>query len=850
MTPERWRQVTDVFHAALARDAAAREALLDERCAGDADLRAQVEGLLAAHEGAGQFGEGPALVPDGGLEALVEELSRSGDVAGPSGMSAAASPDAGGSFGPYRVVGELGEGGMGVVHLAERSDGQFTRRVAIKRVGSTAPRIDLLRRFRDEREILARLDHPNIARLLDAGIDDAGVPYLVMEHVEGAPVTTYCRERALAVRPRLELFLKVCGAVQHAHQNLVIHRDIKPANILVTPGAEPKLLDFGIAKLMDEARAGDPTRTMDRAFTLDFASPEQVRGEPVTTASDVYSLGVLLYELMADARPYETHGLSLPEAVRLVCETVPPPPSRAAPAERRGELVGDLDNIAQKALHQEPAGRYATAAALADDIRRHLDGFPVRARPDGRAYRMAKFLRRHRAGAAAAAVALIGLVSGLAVAVRQARVAEAERRRAEARFQDVRRLANSVLHDLHDAIANVSGSTPLRRVLVTRALEYLDRLGREAPDDVALRRELADGYQRIAQVQGGGMGANLGDTPGAIESYGKALGIRRDLAGGAAAEAADIVALGLLELELGALQRAQGHLDEAGQSYRSAAGRLKAVADGGLLRASQRDRLGVVYQRLAELETFRGRPQAALPWAEQAVAETERLWHAAPGDATARTALAQASCQLASTLAGLGRQQESLDRARAARALLEAGLRDDPLDASQTRTLLFALHREGEQLRRLGDTRGSIEVRERALAVAEETLRHDPTDRWSQMGVAVAAGALGSVLLDTRETHAAERYYRRALRISNRAVAEDPRYTFARLQAASAEHGLGRALVAQRTTQSLAEGCARLESVRTYWSGLHAEGELPPGEAADLASLEGWLARCVPTRTR
>jgi tetratricopeptide (TPR) repeat protein len=835
MTPDRWRQITELFHAALERPPSGRSALLDERCGGDATLRAEVESMLAAHDEAGSFGDTPIALPEQRRTEGSLEAPPSSDAL-PAGLPP--------SFGPYRVTGELGEGGMGVVYLAERSDGQFTRQVAIKRIGSAAPRREVLLRFRDERQILARLDHPHIARLLDAGLDAAGVPYLVMEYVEGQPVTSYCQEGRLTVRQRLALFRKICDAVQHAHQNLVIHRDIKPANILVTADGAPKLLDFGIAKILKDAQPGDATRTIQRAFTLDFASPEQLRGDAVTTATDVYSLGVLLYVLLADRRPHDPGDRGLVEMIRLVSETAPPPPSRVAPAERHGELKGDLDNIAKKAMAPEPAARYVTAFELGEDVRRHLEGFPIRARPEGRAYRAAKFLRRHRAAVTAAAAALVILLLSLGVALRNARVAETERRRAEARFQDLRRLANSVLYDLHDAIARLSGATPLRRTLVERALEYLDRLAREAPDDLALKRELADGYQRIAQVQGGGVGANLGDTKGALESYAKALAIRRDLALGAQPAYTDVVGLAVAELEMGALQRAQGRLDQAEASYRSAAAGLEALRARGALAEADRGRLGVVYQRLAELSMFQGHSAAAMPWARKSVAEAEAARKARPDDITPRSNLAGAVYQLAAILASEGQHVESLARAREARTLLETGLRENPIDVSQSQILLYALHLEGSELQTLGDTRGAIEVREHALEVAEGMLRRDPADRWSQLGVAVAAGALGDALLAARDLDRSERHFRDALRISSGAAAEDPANSFARLQAASAEHGLGRVLLARGTPSSLEEGCGALRRVEAFWVGLRAQGRLPADEQAELAQLPARLTRC------
>jgi tetratricopeptide (TPR) repeat protein len=483
-----------------------RAAFLAEVVRSDPSLRTEVMALWDEVDHTEGFLEEPAVAPPPSW---------------PEGRDA--------SFGPYRVVGELGEGGMGVVFLAERSDGQFTRRVAIKRVGSAAPGGDALRRFSDERQILARLDHPNITRLLDSGVDAAGVPYLVMEHVEGVAITSWCRQRKAPVRQRLGLFLKVCEAVQHAHRNLVIHRDIKPANILVSEGGEPKLLDFGIAKALGEATAGDATRTLNPALTLDFASPEQLRGQVVTTASDVYSLGVLLYDLLADRKPYEVGGHALADAVRVVCELTPPPPSQTAPAERRSELAGDLDAIVGKAMEKAPADRYGSVAELAADVSAHLDHLPVRARRPSFLYLGRKFVRRHRAGAAVAALVLALLAAGIAGVLWQARIAQRERDRAQQRFAQVQQLANYVIYDLHDGAQKLPGSTELRRQMVERSLAYLDSLASEATGDARLQTELAGAYSRLGDVLGKYNAANLGDRKGALAAYAKSRDLLRQV---------------------------------------------------------------------------------------------------------------------------------------------------------------------------------------------------------------------------------------------------------------------------------------------------------------------------------
>ncbi|HVS02856.1 MAG TPA: protein kinase, partial [Thermoanaerobaculia bacterium] len=439
---------------------------------------------------------------------------------------------AGRRVGAYRVVRSLGRGGMGEVFLAARADGEFEGQVAVKVVRPGGGE-DLLQRFRAERQTLANLKHRNIARLLDAGTTDEGAPYLVMEYVAGAPIDAYCDERGLGVEERLRLFLDVCTAVQHAHRNLVVHRDLKPDNILVSAQGEVKLLDFGIAKLLPGAASEElatETRTGHAMMSLFYASPEQVAGGPITTATDVYALGVLLYRLLAGRHPYLEGTDSLIDALRAVSEEVPRPPSQEVreplageTAERlRRRLAGDLDTIALEALRKEPERRYPSVERLAEDIQRHLDGLPVRARRDTLSYRASKFLRRHKLGVIAATLVLLSLVAGISATLWQARIAQ---RRAE----DVRALAGALIFDVDDLIRDLPGSTPARQQIVSRALAYLDRMAAESGDDPQLRRELALAYQRVGNIQGNPNVSNLGDTQGALESYRKALALAEDV---------------------------------------------------------------------------------------------------------------------------------------------------------------------------------------------------------------------------------------------------------------------------------------------------------------------------------
>jgi hypothetical protein len=416
MDPARWQRIEDVFDRALAVEDAERARVLDDACAGDPELRREVASLLAS------AGEGASASIRGVVAAGADRVT-----------SDARATTVGRRFGPFRLVQLLGEGGMGAVYLAERDDAQFAQQVAIKILPNAISSPQAVARFRDERQILAALEHRNIVRLLDGGSTDDDLPYLVMEHIEGVPITAYARDHALSIRARVSLVRDVCAAIQYAHQNLIIHRDIKPSNILVDATGTPKLLDFGIAKLVAPVSSFEreaKTRTGHAMFTPEYASPEQARGEAVSTATDVYSVGAVLYELVTGQPPHRGSA-SVLESLRVICEVDPPRPSVAAPAERRRELAGDLDNNILKALHKEPARRYATIEQLSDDLGRFLAGLPVNARLATLGYRARKFAGRNKAGVIAGSLVIATLIAATVISLDQARRADAQAARAD-----------------------------------------------------------------------------------------------------------------------------------------------------------------------------------------------------------------------------------------------------------------------------------------------------------------------------------------------------------------------------------------------------------------------------------
>lgn len=518
---EHWREVDRVFEATLDRPPGERETFLDAVCAGDLVLRREVEKLLAADAREAIFLDRPADKVFG---------LKVGDCEGPQRL------------GPYRLLRPIGRGGMGTVYLAVRDDEQYERLVAIKILHSGLEDTELCHRFLAERQILARLDHPNIARLYDGGCTEDGRPYLVMELIVGLPIDEYCDHHQLTIDRRLELFRRVCAAVQHAHQNLLVHRDIKPANILVTPAGEPKLLDFGIAKQLEPAAEPDAhTHTGVRVMTLHYASPEQVKGEAITTASDVYSLGVLLYELLAGRSPYQVaEEAPSYEIERAIHEQEPEKPSmalellekpspeaiaaarRSRPAALRRQLAGDLDTIVLMALRKEPMRRYESVARLAADVRRHQKNLPVSARPDTWGYQTQKLVLRHRTGAAAAAVGCL-LIAGLLVSL------FAQGRRA-AQERDKARYALSFLVDTFkqaDPYQTRGESLTAREILD----EGANRVAWELADQPDVQAAVMDTIGEINR--------SLGRYEAAEPLLTRALELRREAAGAESLEVAE-----------------------------------------------------------------------------------------------------------------------------------------------------------------------------------------------------------------------------------------------------------------------------------------------------------------------
>jgi hypothetical protein len=538
--PTDWSRVRSLFDEAMARPAAERRAFVLASPT-DQVLRNEVLSLLAH-----------ATEDTGGAFAVAALAHDIGKAEPPPSLQ-------GERVGAWRVTERLGSGGMGEVWRARRADGAFEGEAAIKVLKRGMDSEALLARFAQEQRALARMNHPHIARLFDAGLTPDGRPYFVMELVDGLPIDRAVQGRS--VEERLALFLQLADAVAHAHQQLLVHRDLKPSNVLVDARGQVKLLDFGIAKAIEGGDlAGDTTLHGQRPFTPLYASPEQVRGEPVGTGTDIYSLGVLLYQLLTGLRPYGRDATTPQAAVRSVLEDAPTRPSSLSPGlvadphwmATRRRLVGDLDNILLKALEKPLERRYPTVQALVADIQAYLEGFPVRARPASAGYLLSKFVQRNRwavlagvlgsvglatglaaallQGRAATALGVVALAGGLGLALVQGRQAMVARDLAQRRFDDLRGLAHAVLFDYHELVEPLAGSTPLRKRMVEDALTYLARLAAAVPRDRALRCEIGKAYHTVGFVQRNGFRRpHLGDTAGAMDSYGRSIATLRQL---------------------------------------------------------------------------------------------------------------------------------------------------------------------------------------------------------------------------------------------------------------------------------------------------------------------------------
>lgn len=750
-SPDHWAAVRALFDEAVALPAAERREFLDSITA-PAAVRDEVASLLAHADEDGTDSQGFLASPAEPARALL-----------PPGLR----------LGAWEITALLGTGGMGEVYGARRADGAYEARAAVKLLRSGLDSAGVLRRFAQEQRALARLDHPHIARLLDAGRAPDGRPYFVMEQVDGQPLDRAAQ--GLPLRERLGLFLQLADAVAHAHRQLLLHRDLKPGNVLVTAAGELKLLDFGIAKAIDplEADGGDATLAGERPFTPHYASPEQVRGEPVGTPTDQYSLGVLLYLLLAGQRPYGRDATTAMSASRAVLEETPAPLPAGTPY--------DLVLIVGRALQKTPEDRYPSVEALAADLRAHLEGRPVSVRRPSWGYLASRFVRRHRGAVAGSALAVLALVGGTAVALWQARVAEAARAAAEQRFVQVRQLANQLVFKYHDQIENLPGATKAREMLLTDAAAFLDQLRQAASDDPGLAEELAGTYYRISRLQGADQSINTGEHAAAEANLDKALALTRY------------------------------YVD-------SKAASLTALANAVSMHVSK----GEMFQRRGQMAEADAALSAGLPLVERALARDAKDGWALAGAITLHGIRARI---LGSQLghASLGRWSEACASADRARAAADTAVATDPTNNYAPDSLAFTLGEQAHCRFLAGRTDEAAALFERQVGLRDQMAAKFPDDQDFRWQRAVARAHLVRLRAAQGRLAEARPLLDQARQIAQEAQAADP--------ANAGGRGRLRAIETTQVELLLAEG--RAAAARTAADGLLATW--PEGAGTEFA---------------
>jgi tetratricopeptide (TPR) repeat protein len=828
MNADLWTRIQELFVAAADLPMDQRAAYLDKACPDDPLLRAEVESLLA------NDGPNTQMIASAVRDTAENLLNLDSPV--------------GKRLGAYRITRELGHGGMGAVYLAVRADAQYHKEVAIKLVRTDCTDRQTLDRFRAETQILAGVDHPNIARLLDAGATPEGRPYLVMEYVNGQAIDRYCQKQALSAEKICELFCQVCDAVSYAHRNLIIHRDLKPGNILVTADGVPKLLDFGIAKLLTPptSSAVIAAQTIAQPLTPDYASPEQVRGDPVTTATDVYQLGTLLFELLTGRRPHRIQTYTVEEIARVVCLEEIVRPSEAPDGVSivpRKRLRGDLDNIVLMALRKEPERRYQSAEQFREDVIRHLKGLPVLAREDTLGYRAGKFLRRNRLAVAAAAVVFLSLVGGIAATEKErrhaeqariqaeserrraeqehqvaernklsaeahAREAESQRQRAEQRLRQLLELANKSLFDVHSAIATLPGATEARRTIVSTTLDYLDSLSKDESLDPELLRMTADGYLFLAEVQGLPFRPNLGQPDEAMRNYAKADAIVRKL------REREPDAHRLLMLTVGINQAAGATLQQQGK--RQEAGKRNAIAFAAARRMAElapNDPESVLQEAIMNhqyaMQLVDSDPARAMPYARRDAALHERVAVLTRQDKEVVNALGSAHLMLGRVAFNQGRISDAIAEYRKAVAIREKLRETDPDNVLLARNLLVTYRRlaDAEGAPFLDETGGDPAAArghyQQALAIAERLQKADARDRLARSDFVGCLTRVGIAMTAPAEREKSLEVLRRAVQIYEATVAADPKAVPEKVGLALAYEYVGRRLADTDPAQAL-----------------------------------------------
>jgi len=880
-----WDRIQEIFFEAADLPVAERDAFLARACDGDAGLRSEVESLLKADALSGS-----AIAAAIGSEA--------------SALFMDDAPLSGTRMGPYRLLKEIGRGGMGSVYVGERDDEHFRKLVAIKVVKRGMDSAEVLARFRHERQILAGLEHPYIARLIDGGTTPDGRPFFVLEYVQGQPIDSYCRANNLNVDARLRLFLKVCEAVAYAHRSLVVHRDLKPSNIFVNAEGIPKLLDFGVAKLLDPGN--DPGLTATSAamgpLTPEYASPEQIHGLPITTAADVYALGAILFELLTGTRAQRIETRTPAEIERVVCQTDTPRPSTVARAAGKLRIDSDLDNIVLMAMRKEPERRYGSVTRFAEDIERYLSGRPVMARQDSFVYRARKFLVRNSLAVGAGILIFLSLLGGIILAEMQAhraererqiaevqrqsaereraraeaqkqlaeqeraraesqrQIAERERTRAEAETQVARteqersrrrlaqmlQLANSSLFDVHTAIETLPGSTEARRQIVTTTLKFLENLAKDAGPDDDLRYVLSASYFKVANVLGYPWQPNLGDTKGALANYEKSAAFIDPLLARNPDRTDYLMQWVRTRTNWASLLSQTGEVPKALEMLR-----------GSIPEAHRLPKLcpknpqcfiveGGVYSELVNI-CATDDTDSALRYSQLQTQGLEQALQVSPADTNLQLELGTAYSQQAKVWNNRYELSKAVDQYRRAVALREDALKNNPSDVLTRRSLMITYGNLGGTLgsplyANLNDTAGAREYYGKALAIARDLAKADSNDQLAQYDLANALMFRSTLNLPRDEWAESLANLQEADGILQKLLAVDPRSTSKLRTLAVAEEFEGRRLDSLgRSDEAIAKGRESLAAAEA----LHAHKPTDLSAASQVLESEMGLAESL-----
>lgn len=813
MTPEKWQEVKVVLAEAMEANPEHRRKLLEDRCNGDRELQQEVESLLE-YAGEATLETTGTVAPQPSANPTYERVGR--------------------VIGSYTLEKLLGEGGMGSVYLAVREVDGYPMRVAFKIMRVTALSEYSLRRFRMERQILARLAHPNITRLLDGGVTAEGLPYLVTEYIEGTPIDEYCRNAELSIVQKLKVILNVCSGLSFAHRNLIVHGDIKPANILVAADGTAKLVDFGIARLLDTDAANLATTTY--ALTPGWASPEQLRGQPPTVLADLYSLGRVFYEVIAGQPAYRLQSASPAEYIDILSRTPPAPSAVSA----NSTLRGDLDDIAIKAVECEPEQRYQSADQFANDIEAYLDFRPILARKTTWKYRAAKFTRRHRRGVLAASVIAVMLLSLVASTIWQARAAREQYDISARQAAAVRKLANSFIFDLDDAVAEMPGATQIRANIMTSAVGYLDRLAKESSTDPELQQELGLAYLKVGDIMGRPGSSNLGRTAAALESYRKAQRILEPLARRNHAPVDARLNLAVLYGRISGVLKVKGDFRDALDLDLRALDIREVLlkdspGDQELRRAVAQSltSLGGTYSQMGVWSRVLETRRSALNLYEQLVAaDTKNL--------TDRRGLVLARTRLASILSHEGQHTAALDQLRRAVNEQKILFDENPANSQITMAYAGAISAFARGLDHSGDSAGAIREYEQAQKMYERLVVTDSADVRARSLLATTRVSIGRILVKSQRAAAALTHLEPALQVRLELSQLDPMNTGALGEVAESHGSLGDAYLALGRTHPAKQSYLKAHEILTK---MQRDGKANAADQSLLTRVESGLAR-------